>query len=310
MSLRLVSDEPLRVAPEVLGQPLAAPWRRFVAFGLDYIALILPTAVVALAASLLAIWARDPRAFAALKTVMLEEETLAPAQRVQAMREVVSFLEKHKAIGLTEELKEALRSGDETHVNEVLGRTHLGMTCSISHREAVEPPGLPKETATPPPGETGFNGKLFTIRVGEPAAGSPEPPEDPRADVYLEMLVPGPLRALCLYGLGALYFALLGGGRRGATFGKRMLGIRVVRLDGHRLNFIEGLERFVGYLHIPGSLFLNLLDLWRDPNRRLPHDRVVHTAVVRVVKAAAVVAPAADETEAAAEQAPEVSGTA
>jgi hypothetical protein len=26
---------------------------------------------------------------------------------------------------------------------------------------------------------------------------------------------------------------------------------------------------------------LVLMDFWRDPNRRLPHDRVVHTAVVR-----------------------------
>ena len=60
-----------------------------------------------------------------------------------------------------------------------------------------------------------------------------------------------------------------------------MLGIRVVRLDGHRLSLMESFERFAGYLHIPGSLGIGLLDLWHDPNRRLPHDRAAHTAVVR-----------------------------
>jgi hypothetical protein len=29
-------------------------------------------------------------------------------------------------------------------------------------------------------------------------------------------------------------------------------------------------------VHIPGTMFLGVADLWRDPNRRLPHDRVVH----------------------------------
>jgi uncharacterized RDD family membrane protein YckC len=302
MSQRLVSDKPLRVAPEVLGQPLAAPWRRFVAFGVDYLVLILPTVVLAATVSFLAIWVRDPRAFAALKTVVLEEK-VTPARRGDAMRVLLGFLQEHRAIKLTAELQEALRSGDQSHADEVLAHTNLSMTFNISHREEVEVPGLRKETAAPPAGETGFNGTLFKTQVRQSAAGSSERQGTASAEIYLEMLVPGPLRAVCLYGLGALYFALLGGGRRGATIGKRMLGIRVVRLDGHRLNFIEGLERFVGYLHIPGSLFLNLLDLWRDPNRRLPHDRVVHTAVVRVVKPVPVAKAAIDEAETTAEAA-------
>jgi uncharacterized RDD family membrane protein YckC len=90
------------------------------------------------------------------------------------------------------------------------------------------------------------------------------------------------LRAAAVFGVGALYFTLLTRGRRGATLGKHLLGIRVVRLDGGRLSLRESFERFSGYFHIPSSLGLALLDLWHDPNRRLPHDRVVHTAVVRV----------------------------
>lgn len=100
----------------------------------------------------------------------------------------------------------------------------------------------------------------------------------------LERLIPQAVRGVALYGVAALYFGLLTRGRKRATLGKRVVGIRVVRLDGERLTLFESLERFVGYLHIPGTLFVGLVDFWRDPNRRLAHDRVVHTAVVRATR--------------------------
>jgi len=56
----------------------------------------------------------------------------------------------------------------------------------------------------------------------------------------------------------------------------------VVRLDAGRLGLLESFERFVGYAQVPASLFTALLDFWRDPNRRLPHDRLSGTLVVRV----------------------------
>ena len=61
----------------------------------------------------------------------------------------------------------------------------------------------------------------------------------------------------------------------------RLAGIEVVRLDGHRLSWFESFERFSAYLHIPASMFVGLIDLWHDPNRRLAHDRAAHTAVLR-----------------------------
>ncbi|HNX51991.1 MAG TPA: RDD family protein, partial [Thermoanaerobaculaceae bacterium] len=112
--------------------------------------------------------------------------------------------------------------------------------------------------------------------------------------IALERLIPKTLQGVCLFGLAAVYFTLLHTGRRGATLGKRVMGIRVTRLDGHRLSIPEGFERFAGYLHIPGSLGLSLLDLWHDPNRRLPHDRVAHTAVLRVRPPATVPKPTAE----------------
>ena len=112
------------------------------------------------------------------------------------------------------------------------------------------------------------------------------PPLEPRRVVVpLKEFIPPGIRAVALFGVPAVYFVLFTRGRRGATIGKRVLGIRVARLDGERLSWLEALERFIGYVDIPATLFLGLTDLWRDPNRRLAHDRTVHTAVFRVRRA-------------------------
>jgi uncharacterized RDD family membrane protein YckC len=99
--------------------------------------------------------------------------------------------------------------------------------------------------------------------------------------VSIDDVIPDIVRGLAVFFVPAMYFALLTRGPRGATLGKRLTGIRVVRLDGHPLSLLEALERFIGYLEVPGTLFVGLLDLWKDPNRRMAHDRVAHTAVVR-----------------------------
>ena len=84
--------------------------------------------------------------------------------------------------------------------------------------------------------------------------------------------------------MAALYFTLCHSSRRGQTLGKRLLGLRVVQLAGERLSLFESFERAAAYVEIPATLGLCLISLWRDPNRRLPHDRVVHTAVLLVPK--------------------------
>lgn len=122
----------------------------------------------------------------------------------------------------------------------------------------------------------------FNLNLDE----SSEPPLEPKTiRVEVSRLIPERYRALSLFGVLGVYFTLLTSWW-GRTVGKWVARIRVVRLDGHRLSLLESLERFGGYLHIPASLFLPLVDLWRDPNRRLPHDRSVHTAVIRTRPAA------------------------
>ena len=56
-------------------------------------------------------------------------------------------------------------------------------------------------------------------------------------------------------------------------------------------DLFESFERAAAYLEIPATLGLCLISLWRDPNRRLPHDRVVHTAVLRVPRTSSAPKP-------------------
>jgi hypothetical protein len=101
-----------------------------------------------------------------------------------------------------------------------------------------------------------------------------------RVVVPIERLIPPGVRTLAMFGVPALYFTLAHRGRRGATLGKRLLGIAVRRLDGRRLRLLESLERFGGYFGIPGTIGIGLVELWRDPLRQLGHDRGAGTVVI------------------------------
>lgn len=82
-------------------------------------------------------------------------------------------------------------------------------------------------------------------------------------------------------GWAGLYFTFFLGWWKGRTPGKRLLGIRVVRLDGRPLGYWISFERYGGYA---ASLFTGLEGfariLW-DPNRQALEDRLAGTVVVR-----------------------------
>ncbi len=248
MATRFLTDEPLKVVPGLVGAPLASPLRRAFAFAFDVAILVLPSLAVAVAAALAGLAATQPRALAALRDLVFHRGSLDPAERHAALRELAPLLVRLEADGLPEEISGAVRAGDLDRAADELDRRSLVIAMALSeHSKPAAPSGA--------------------VRFP------------------LERLIPEGVRGVALYGVAALYFGAMTRGQRGATLGKRLAGIRVVTLNGERLSAAESLERFVGYLHIPGSLGLSLLYLWRDPNRRLPHDRVAHTAVVRAPRA-------------------------
>lgn len=251
MPTRFLSPEPLQVVPELVGVELASPRRRFAAFALDCVILWLPTLLVALGWATLTLWVQERPAFDALAYVLRHDNTARDENRA-ALRDLAPLLVRLEADGLPREVEEAVKAGDLDRAAAGLEATELLVAFSLDH----EPPRV-----------------------------APRPGGKPFVRLPLERLIPAKLRGVAAYGVAAVYFTLLTRSRRGATLGKRLMGMRVVRLDGHRLSLWEGVERFAGYLHIPGTLGLGLLDLWHDPNRRMAHDRAAHTAVTRVRRA-------------------------
>ncbi len=272
--MRRFTNEPLYVAPALVGARLASPMRRVLAFTADAFILIAPTVAVAVAAAFISLRATDPRgahAVTVLLGALFEQQLPAvtaatpPAERAaiereqalrkqrgsEAFRDLIPLLVRTEARGMPAAAASAAEEGDLARAAELLNGYHVVITLRFSEGEAAVEPGR------------------ITLDLGK--------------------VIPGGIRVVALLGVPALYFVLFTRSRRGATIGKWLFGIRVLRLDGERLSTLEALERFVGYVHIPATLFLTVGDLWRDPNRRLPHDRSVHTAVFRMPRRAASV---------------------
>jgi hypothetical protein len=121
---------------------------------------------------------------------------------------------------------------------------------------------------------------VSTLDVNLMLGGNPPPPRAGQVTVPVAWLIPPGARTLALLGLPALYFTLAHRGRRGRTLGKRLLGISVRRLDGKPLGLLDSLERFGGYFGVAGTVGIGAIELWRDPLRRLGHDRGAGTVVL------------------------------
>lgn len=83
------------------------------------------------------------------------------------------------------------------------------------------------------------------------------------------------------FGWAALYMTVLLSMTNGQTLGKRLFGIRVLRLDGQRLNWWVAFERAGGYAAGFATGLLGFAQVYWDANRQAIHDRIVGTVVIR-----------------------------
>ena len=81
-------------------------------------------------------------------------------------------------------------------------------------------------------------------------------------------------------GLWSLYFTVMLTLWKGQTVGKRLFGIRVVRLDGEPLNWWSSFERVGGYAAGLATGLLGFAQIFWDANRQCVHDKIVGTVVV------------------------------
>ena len=84
-------------------------------------------------------------------------------------------------------------------------------------------------------------------------------------------------------GLGwmGLYFTATVALWQGRTPGKRLLRIRVVRLNGKPIGWWAAFERFGGYAAGVATGLLGFAQIFWDKNRQAIHDKIAETAVVR-----------------------------
>ena len=231
---------PLGVSPELVGASLASPRRRITAFILDCFLLVLPTFFLTLVLAALVLLVSDPNGFEAIVSMMSGKITEENSAAV--MRDIAPLLHRTQARGMPPSAALAVEQSDLRMAGEILSEYELDLSIVIM---GDEPPLAPGHV---------------------------------RLDV--RKLFPGLVRGSAVFLTAILYFTLLTAGRRKGTAGKRLLGIRVVRLDGKPLSLWESFERVGGYLASLGTLGIGLLDLWRDPNRRLAHDRIANTVVI------------------------------
>ena len=82
-----------------------------------------------------------------------------------------------------------------------------------------------------------------------------------------------------------VYFTLTLAWWGGYTPGKRLLGIRVVRLDGRPLTLWNAFERFGGYAAGLATGLVGFAQVLWDPNRQGVQDKIAGTVVVRMADA-------------------------
>lgn len=82
------------------------------------------------------------------------------------------------------------------------------------------------------------------------------------------------------FGWASLYMTVVLSAWKGRTVGKKLLGIRVVRLDGGPITWWTAFERAGGYAAGFATGLLGFAQVWWDANRQAIHDRIVGTVVV------------------------------
>jgi hypothetical protein len=82
------------------------------------------------------------------------------------------------------------------------------------------------------------------------------------------------------FGWFALYLTVLVSWWNGQTIGKRLMGIRVVRLDGEPITWWVAFERVGGYAAGFATGLLGFAQVFWDANRQGIHDRIVGTVVI------------------------------
>lgn len=288
----LITPDAFEVSEELLGLPLAAPSRRLVAILIDLVVIGVITAVTQSFALVLGIVVAVAFVRASFKRTQVRGGVFGRAMRASlgCLGVFIGLLTMVLWILVGAGLdRGSTPEGDELDFDQQL---ELAL-------EAAGLAGVPIDGVTPRLPAVVDTGSAVpdTIRALQERIARQElrlraqriqieALEEARAGASEEGGIFDVLRGLVDelgfgFGWASLYMTLLLTLWKGQTVGKRMVGIRVVRLDGEPINWWLAFERAGGYAAGFATGLLGFAQVYWDANRQAIHDRIAGTVVVR-----------------------------
>lgn len=282
---RWLASEPINVAPQLLGLPLATPGRRLLAMVIDLVLIGLLSDVDGLwlvaALALVALLLRGPLA-GKRKRVMIGW-AFAAVLGVLALHEVWTSVGPHAADRRASRVAEqAAEQAAEKAAEQAAAQREEALAWAQQMRAQAE---LHKDAARHEGAASAAvlsdAQRIAALRAEVAALRKPRPFEWRRA--WDRLLASVGLS----FGWGLVYFSLLPAWWNGQTLGKKLLRLRVVELTGKALTVMRCLRRYGGYAAGMATGGFGFLQALWDPNRQAVQDRVAHTVVVDERAAAA-----------------------
>lgn len=260
VSPRGVDAGPMAVAPEVVGQPLAEPWRRFAGIVIDL-------ALIGLLSQLSRPWLS--LATGGMLLVLFGNSAAAPL----ALKLVRNLC---RGLGGGLILVSILAIGHAPFLRD----SGLNLEALTSERP---PSTAMRETLYLSPNPTSGELREATDKLQQQVEElKKENRELQRASGSWGYQIRSFLTALGVtFGWSGVYFTLFAGALGGRTPGKFAVGTRVLKINGQPFTFFDAFVRHGGYVAGVAMGMTGFLNLLWEPNRRAVEDRIAGTVVVK-----------------------------
>lgn len=257
---RGVDAGPMAVAPEVIGQPVAEPWRRLAGIALDL-------ALIGLLSQLSRPWLS--LATGAMLLVLFGNSAAAPL----ALKLVRNLC---RGLGGGLILVSILAIGHAPFLRQ----SGLNLDVLTSERKASS---AMRETVYLSPNPTTSELREATDKLQQQVADlKKENRELLQASGSWGVQIRSFLTALGVtFGWSGVYFTLLAGALGGRTAGKFAVGTRALKINGQPFTFFDAFVRHGGYVAGVAMGMTGFLNLLWEPNRRAVEDRIAGTVVVK-----------------------------
>lgn len=207
-----------------------------------------------------------------LKDQCWQETATSAAQKLgedgvdeQTYDELINGLFEGDALGLSQAQKQAqMASLKETYKKYYTGKQYTGNQYDTDKQYTGD--------------KKYYNGKM--VIEGE---GSDKQDDDKTSTASITDWLKGIIVDDLGFGFGwaAFYFTLFTAWWRGQTPGKRLMGIRVIQLDGNHLGIWDSFGRYGGYGAGFATGLLGFAQIYWDPNRQAIQDKISATVVIK-----------------------------